>query len=705
MILAVLLTIAFTLGGALLSYYYDEDAPLTFRLCAGAVTGMVLFGLVGFWLTLVFPFSTLLIVIAGLICLAPVIRLRATAFRARLRRDLGNTRSALGQFLARPRAGQLVGFGLLLFLCYVLWSFFDRAMIVKPEGIFTGVTNNLGDLPFHLSVITGFTEGNNFPPQDPSFAGARFAYPLLADFVAAAFVRLGASWAGAMLLQNLTLAVGLVAILYRYTWKFTRDRLSALIAPFLFLFSGGLGWSLLFRKDMEGGVGLAELLKKLPRDYSIMPDTPYRWGNALTSLLVTQRSLLFGLPLTVLIFLQWWLLVSQQTGPTGQNGEAEAAEDEQQHGKKRKAKHAHKEKAHTAELVAASAASGKWNGALRLLPAGLMAGALPLIHAHSFAVVIAAAGVLAVIFREHWRAWAGFFASALLLAAPQLLWIMHGGSVETQSFLGFHFGWDNGVPDAHGLGQMLGQLLQAGNWVDFSLFWVRNTGLFIPLLLGAIIWMYRTTPANRKRLWFYFPFIFFFIGPNLIKLAPWVWDNIKVLIYWFVASIPLVAGLLGWIWGRSRAARIGVAAAVLVLILAGALDVWRVVSEATEHQVFNPEAVELAAQMREKVPPRSLMLNAPTYNTAVFLTGRRSYLGYTAHVWSHGIDYRPRERILNGIYAGEPGAMELIQRTGVQYVVVGPLERSLAPVNDDFFQQFPVVARVGDSTVYQVAKP
>lgn len=698
MILAVLLTLAFTFGGALLSYYYDEDAPFSFRLCAGGVTGMVAFGFIGFWLTLILPFSVGLIALTGLICLAPAARLIEPQVRGRVQRDLTDAGVTAGRFFTRPSWGKIGGAAVFVFLAIVLWKFFDRAMIVKPEGIFTGVTNNLGDLPFHLSVITSFTDGNNFPPQDPSFAGARFAYPLLADFVAAAFVRLGASWAGAMFLQNMTLVLGLVAILYRYTWKFTRDRFASVVAPCLLLFSGGLGWLMLFRQDQSGGAGLGELLRNLPHDYSIIPDTPYRWGNALTALLVTQRSLLFGLPLTLLIILQWWLLVDRREP-------AETGTDGQPVTKKKKGKVSKAERLPALETAAPSLPSDQSQGFWRLLPAALMAGALPLIHAHSFAVVISAAVVLAVIFREHWRAWVGFFAVAGIVAVPQLLWITHGGSVQTQSFVGFHFGWDNGIPDATGLGQLLGQVFSPASWFDLVTFWLRNTGLFIPLLIAGAIWMYRQGPAVRRRLWFYFPFIFFFIGPNLVKLAPWVWDNIKVLIYWFALSIPLVAGLLGYLWTRFRPARLAVAAAILVLTLAGALDVWRTMSDETpimRGPIFDTEELELAGDIRAKVPPGSLMLNAATYNTAVFLTGRRSYLGYTAHVWSHGIDYRPRERVLKGIYAGEPGALELIKTSGVQYVVIGPKERSSNFINDDFFQQFPVVAQTDRSVVYQV---
>ena len=60
-------------------------------------------------------------------------------------------------------------------------------MIETKDGIFTGGSQNLGDLPFHLGAIFCFTEGNNFPPENPSFAGAKFSYPFMADLVTAVF--------------------------------------------------------------------------------------------------------------------------------------------------------------------------------------------------------------------------------------------------------------------------------------------------------------------------------------------------------------------------------------------------------------------------------------------------------------------------------------------------------------------------------------
>ena len=82
-------------------------------------------------------------------------------------------------------------------------------MIDLPEGIFTGVLNNFGDLPFHLSVISGFAFGNNFPPEDPTYAGVRFTYPFLTDFVSAIFVRCGADLRQSMFIENFVVGVGL----------------------------------------------------------------------------------------------------------------------------------------------------------------------------------------------------------------------------------------------------------------------------------------------------------------------------------------------------------------------------------------------------------------------------------------------------------------------------------------------------------------
>jgi uncharacterized membrane protein len=101
-----------------------------------------------------------------------------------------------------------------------------------------------------------------------------------------------------------------------------------------------------------------------------------------------------------------------------------------------------------------------------------------------------------------------------------------------------------------------------------------------------------------------------------------------------------------------------------------------------------------------------LILHAPTYNDPVYLTGRRTFLGYPGHVWSHGIDYAARESELKAIYAGSPAAAGLIEKEGIEYVVVGPLEREElrkdgVTVNEDFFKRYEKVGEAGGFRLYK----
>jgi hypothetical protein len=566
----------------------------------------------------------------------------------------------------------------------LLWLVFDRAMIELPDGIYTGVKNNYGDLPFHLSIITSFSDGANFPPEDPTWAGARFTYPFIVDFVAACFVRAGASLRQAMLLENFVLALSLVGLLYRFTLKLTRDWIAGLIAPALVLFSGGLGWWYFFKDSNWSERGVYGVLFNLQQQFTItmnsVPDTGFRWGNSLTTLLVPQRGILFGLLLAVIVFTIWWTSL----------GDREEVRRQKVKGKKR------------AKPIAPSSPLFPFSFFLfpsvkRMVAAGAITGMLPLVHAHSFVVVmVVGAGVALLTGLREWRAWAAFFFVAGLIAAPQMWWATHGSSVQAESFFGWHFGWDKGDD-------------------NFFWFWFKNTGLFIPLIVAAFLWRDGHSDGEkylvpRRLFYFYLPFTLCFIVPNLIKLAPWPWDNIKVIFYWFIASVPLVALLLARLLRGTFLLRTVSVALLLTLTLAGMLDVWSVASRAAEFRIFDDVGVAFAEVVKEKTPPRATILHAPTFDTPIFLTGRRSVMGYPGHIGSHGIDYKDRLREITRIYAGAPDAEALLAKYGVEYVVVGPherheMEQQRMLVNDQFFMRYPLAGETGEYSLYKIARP
>ncbi|HEX8144319.1 MAG TPA: hypothetical protein VF553_17090 [Pyrinomonadaceae bacterium] len=671
----VVLALISLAGGTLFTYFYDEDAPLVSRLCAGTCTGLGAFGLLAFIYASFLGLTPLALGLAAASMAAPLVILLEPERRTKALRDVGGAARSVRRSILHPSLRQTSSVLFYALICVLLWLVYDRAMFEQGGNVYTGLANNYGDLPFHLSVMTSFVKGANFPPEDPTYAGARFTYPFLADFIAACFVRAGASLRAAMLLENLLLALAFTGLLHRWAQVLTRDRWAAHLTPVLVFLSGGLGWWMLFDDASKENRSILSVLAEPSHDYTIIPETVYRWGNALTTLLVPQRSMLLGLPLALIVFIQWWKVFDE---------EEQDAKEKEGKGKRKKA-----QRARQVEAIPPPAFSPflNFHGARPMIGAGIVAGLLPLAHAHTFVVVMMLGACLCLMNVERrWRAWAAFFIVASLLAVPQMWWATHGSSVRAGTFFAWQYGWDRGETNVL--------------W-----FWLLNAGLFIPLVVAALAWRGPRPLVPRRLLLFYLPFTLCFLIPNLFKLAPWVWDNIKVLFYWYVASVPLVALLLARLWRGALWRRLVASALIIALTLSGALDVWRVVSRATALEEFDRDGIAFAAMIEAKTAPRALVLHAPIHNHPLFLTGRRSLMGYPGHIWTHGLDYRQREAEIRRIYAGGPDASALLARYGVEYMVTSPLERAQMPVNDAFFERYEMVEEIGEYRLYKNTRP
>src|SRR4029450_6848727 len=290
--------------------------------------------------------------------------------------------------------------------------------------------------------------------------------------------------------------------------------------------------------------------------------------------------------------------------------------------------------------------------------------------------------LLALVFFRP-RPWRLFFAGALAVGVPQALWMARGSSMSTGRFVGLHVGWDHG--ETHPV-----------------VFWLMNAGPFLVPFLAALVVLFRGGTEGRPRLRFVLPFAAWFVAPNLLRLSPWIWDNVKFLFYWYVASAPLVALLLARL---SRRGPVGLAAALLAFLaatLSGALDAWRVASRSREHLLFDRDAIAVADGVAAQTPPRALVLHFPTFNTPVVLTGRRSLLGYPGHIWSPGLDADGRDEEIHRVYAGDPAAPTILERRGVDYILVGPQERHELRVAEAFLERYPIVLEQGPYRLHRV---
>ena len=638
----LLVLLAALLGGAAATYVFEDDAGPLARLAMGAPLGVIGLGLAGYAGAWALGMTAAAVFGAALLSALPILVFARKDARRRLQADLGRARRAMEEALVQPRwatHGLAIAFAMGAFL---MWRVQDRALIVGGDGaIATGVDHNLGDLPFHISIATLFLYGGNFPPEHPELSGARLTYPFVMDLVSALLMRAGAGLREAFLLPGLVLSVALLVLLYRWGHALGGSRAAGVLATGLVLFSGGLGFVRLTGDVDPAAGGLAALLRAPTHDYSIVAEGPYRWGNLVITMLMPQRSFLLGLPAFLVVATVLWRAVSPP----------------------------------------ADASAGAWRRR-RLVAAGVMAGLLPLAHAHAFLSAACLLAVFALLFPPR-RDGLLALGAAAALALPQVLLAGRGTAMKAQSFLAWQVGWDRGE-------------------TGLVTFWWLNLGLFLPLLLAALVWRGRRPVVPGPVLRFYLPFLFWFLVPNLLRLSPWIWDNLKFLVFWHVASAPLVSALLVRLVRTGRTGVVAAALAVFVLTVSGFLDVRRVAARKIDVTVFSPEAVAFGRTLREATPPGALVLHAPTYNSEVYLAGRRTLYGYPGHIWSQGLEAGTREADVRAIYEGRPAAASLLRAHGVDYVLVGPREFADLDVREEGFAGFPVVAESGVHRLYRV---
>lgn len=489
-----------------------------------------------------------------------------------------------------------------------------KLLIQKDDGLSTGIINAFGDIAWHSSLITTFAAGQSFPPPDPSFAGTRLIYPFLTDFLSAALLKSGASLPLSINLLGVMLIPLLLTVLYCFTREFTKSRVAGVIATILFLCGGATLGFVRFPGDWQASdQPLLTFLQHLPsHDYAgVGTDTNgFHFLNPLLSLLLPQRSFMFGIPISLsILMLLWW-----------------GSESPQRNYKP-------------------------------FIAAGMLSGLLPLFHAHTVLTTGAAAIALFVV-AKHKKPWIAYAATALLVGLPEILFYVTDFG-DGSAFARYVPGWTKGEH-------------------NFFLFWLKNTGLLLPLTIAGI-----TVPQLRKKagspaIALATAGLVIFIVANIFLFAPWAWDNFKLLVFWLIFTLPLFGYLAAhalqsrrWLWVS--------AAVLLVLIhsLSGALDVWKISLPTAATWLVWPAASQIAArQIQAVTKPGDTIVTASIHNSPLTLAGRLHYLGFAAHVWSHGRLPWDREKAVTAFYAGQ---QKNLPEASYQYVLVGPDEKIKYP--------------------------
>jgi len=282
----------------------------------------------------------------------------------------------------------------------------------------------------------------------------------------------------------------------------------------------------------------------------------------------------------------------------------------------------------------------------------LMAALLPLFHTHTFITMSIFLAGLFVFDVRNYKTWLKGFALFLVLVIPQLILLykdQHNGFVRWQP------GWMAG-PEG------------------FILFWFKNLGLYIPLFFLAF---YKATTKQRV---FFLPLVMVFILANLVQFQPHMYDNMKLMLWWFLFLTVLTANYL------VKLPKLLGVVVFFLLICTGILTTQRELR--LSWRMFDGEDISLANYIKTNTPSGALFLTSDRHNNPVnCLAGRKVYLGFRGWLWTHGITYAEREHNWVEMYKGGLDAKSIIESEKIDYILLEKYKYNELSINEAFFYE------------------
>lgn len=532
------------------------------------------------------------------------------------------------------RPWDLIEISVFVFIVFASWKHFAWMMPTIPTGSAPGVVtlslSNFGDLPLHINFIRALANGIEFLPVNPIFSSEPLRYPFGPDLYNALWESLGFATTGHLFLAGVAATVSALVLL---------RELGGAWAMAAFFLAGGA---------ITGGTGAG----------AIETD----WKSFFLSIWITQRGMLWALPIGLMLILY---LRPHLSGST---------------------------------RLPQRAVGGL----------GRIWAVFPLFHAHSF--VIVSLLLFALIWKDFGFRRTSDFLTRFFLKNRALFW-----AVVPASLLIFHTSdafskasvvrlrWFWMLPENSTLASGF-----AWYWKNFGL----STAVLFLMAFGVFVFkrtLFRNEEAELRpaSTWgeglLYFVF---FISFLFVMLAPWGWDNIKVLLWPWVLGFALLGKSLiklqelkpSRLWTGVSAFAFFVAFHQGIRIVA---DSWTKPAGRAP-VVWYVDQLAHAETVLQKVSANAVFLSeqSPTHVLAYF--GRLRVMGYAGHLWSHDISYSATEAGLEQFMRGADDWIEIAKRLKMTHVYWGPEERARWGSERRSWQdRLALIAKSGDHEVYE----
>jgi len=158
-------------------------------------------------------------------------------------------------------------------------------------------------------------------------------------------------------------------------------------------------------------------------------------------------------------------------------------------------------------------------------------------------------------------------------------------------------------------------------------------------------------------------------------LAPWDWDNTKIMIWPYFVVLP-------FLWDHLLAKRSLLlrGSCCFVLYFSGFVTLLGGI-DGTHAGIDFASRSELdgVATAVRQLPVTAVLAAFPTYNHPLSLDGRDLVAGYPGHLWSHGIDSKRQLEKLESLLNGEGDWQQAARELHASYLFWGEREKKAYP--------------------------
>lgn len=662
--LAVGLFLAFQLCGAAVASVSLRRESAGVRLLLGSVLGsLMLQWFPALWAFLLgfSPAAHLLALLTALGCAAACVCL--------------DRKKGYKSFKSLPRAFGAFRHHKFLWAVLLFWAFYVylvcHSFRIQNNRVYC-CQSTYGDMSMHLSFITSLARQQLFPPEYSLLPGVRLSYPFLSDSISSSLYLLGAPLRLSYTLPMCCAGGQVFFGAWLFFRRMLRTKWQAPLAFTLFFLNGGLGVFYFLGAGKEGFLRIFTEFYQTPTNYV---EENIRWVNVIADMMLPQRATLFG----------WAVLFP------------------------------------TLYLLYRAAFEGQKR---YFLYTGILAGALPMVHTHSFlALALVCGGWLLgelcgrlCLERRAVAAAKGLVVAGLPLMCllKDLLhtygledspWLLVFASVICTLCLGalwllLYFCCRRGmlweIARTWGLLALTACVLalpqlfiwtfrQAGagqfvrghfGWVtgedNYLWFYLKNLGLAGVLALGGLL----TCPQGRFAR--YVPALVIWSVAEFVEFQPNDYDNNKLLYVGYAllccCAAEFATDLLRRLQGRP-ARGIAAGAMALFLVAPAVLTLGR--EAVSQYELYGEGALGLCRYVEENLPPDAIVLTDTRHNNEIAaLTGRNVVCGSPSYLFYHGLPYYGSEYAAAEMYTKPRESLDFYRSLKVGYVLVSDFERT-----------------------------